>query len=374
MIEVKPFDIKSKKDLKKFIKFPWEVYRGDKNWVPPLIIDMKAKFNPKSNPFLFHSQIQPFLAYKDNKIVGRVVGIINNNHNKTFNEKTGFFGFFETFQDYEVAQALLDTATEWVKSKGMDTLRGPANFSSNDDWGLLMDSYDMPPMLLMPYNPSYYKDFIEKYGFTKAKDVLAYRMSTEHKFPDRVAKIIEYVKRKHNIVIRNLKMKKYWEEVKILKMIYNKAWEQNWGFVPMTDEEFDHMAKELKTVVDQRFSFFAMIDDKPVGLSVCLPNANEAIIRIRNGRLLPFGLLKLLYYIKKVKSGRLLILGVIKEYRNKGIEPMLFEVTLKAVKEAGWGWGEMSWVLEDNHLMRSSIEKAGGVVYKTYRIYEKSLT
>lgn len=374
MIEVKAVDIESKSSIMKFIKFQWEVYRGDENWVPPLIMDMKAKFNQNSNPFLLHSEIQPFLAYKDGKIAGRTVGIINNNHNKTFNEKTGFFGFFEAVEDYEVASALLDTAAEWVKSKGMDTLRGPANFSSNDDWGLLMDSYDIPPMLLMPYNPPYYKDFMEKYGFIKAKDVFAYKMSTEHKFPDRILKIINYAKKKKNITIRNFNMKKYWEEIKILKMIYDKAWEQNWGFIPMTDEEFEHLSKEMKPIVDPRFSFFAMIDDKPVGVSVCLPNANEAIIKIRNGRLFPFGLFKLLYYIKKVKTGRLLILGVIKEFRNKGIEPMLFEVTLKAVKAAGWGWGEMSWVLEDNYLMRNSIEKAGGVVYKRYRIYEKTLT
>lgn len=373
MIEVKPVDIKSKKDLKKFIKFPWEVYKGDKNWVPPLIMDMKAKFNPKSNPFLLHSQIQPFLAYKDNKIVGRIVGIINNNHNKTFNEKTGFFGFFETFQDYEISEALLDKAVQWVKSKDMDTLRGPANFSCNDDWGALIDNFDEMPMLLMPYNPPYYKTFFEKYGFTKAKDVLAYKMSTEHKFPDRIVKIIEYAKKKQKIIIRNLNMKKYMEEIDILKGIYNKEWEQNWGFVPMTDKEFDHMAKELKAIADPRFVFFVIANGKPIGMSICLPNANEALIKIRNGRLFPFGLLKLLYYVKKIKSGRLLILGVAKEFRNKGIEPMLFDVTIKAAQEAGWEWGEMSWVLEDNVLMRSSIEKAGGVVYKTYRIFDLTI-
>ncbi|MFH1415798.1 MAG: N-acetyltransferase [Elusimicrobiota bacterium] len=374
MIEVKPFDIASQEDLMRFIKFQWKVYKGDKSWVPPLIMDMKAKFSLKANPFFLHSQIQPFLAYKDDKIVGRIVGIINNNHNKACNEKTGFFGFFETFQDYEVAESLIDRVADWVKSKGMDTLRGPANFSSNDDWGTLIDNFNESPMLLMPYNPPYYKTFLEKYGFEKAKDVFAYKMLTEHVFPERILKIIEYAKKKQKISIRNLNIKAYWDEVKILKKIYNNAWEQNWGFVPMTDEEFDHMAKELKAIVDPKFCFFVMYDNNPVGLSVCLPNANEALIKIRNGKLFPFGLLKLLYYIKKVKSGRLLILGVVKEFRNKGIEPMLFNVTLHAAREAGWEWGEMSWVLEDNVLMRNSIEKAGGTVYKTYRIFEKNLT
>ncbi|MFC2048702.1 N-acetyltransferase [Elusimicrobiota bacterium] len=373
MIEVRSFDVESKKDLEKFIKFPWQVYKGNKNWVPPLIMDIKAKFNPKTNPFFAHSQIQPFLAYKDDKIVGRIVGILNNNHNKTFNEKTGFFGFFEILEDYEAAKSLLDKASEWVKSQGMDTLRGPANFSSNDDWGLLIDNYETTPMLLMPYNPPYYKSFLEKYGFEKAKDVLAYEMSTEHVFPERILKIIEYAKKKQKISIRTIDMKKYWDEVKILKKIYNDAWEQNWGFIPMTDEEFDHLAKELKTIVDPRFCFFVMHEDNPVGLSVCLPNANEALIKIKDGKLFPFGLLKLLYYIKKIKSGRLMILGVNKEFRNKGIEPMLFDVTMKAARAAGWEWGEMSWVLEDNVLMRNSIEKAGGKVYKTYRIFNLNL-
>ena len=373
MVDIRPVDINSKKELLKFIKFPWEVYKGDKNWVPPLLMDIKAKFSPKSNPFFMHSEIQPFLAYEDNKIVGRIVGIINNNHNKTFNEKTGFFGFFEVLNDYDAARSLLDTAAEWVRSKGMETLRGPANFSSNDDWGLLLDNYDEMPMLLMPYNPPYYKTFLEQYGFEKAKDVLAYKMSTAHVFPERILKIIEYAKKKQKISIRNIDMKKYWDEVKILKRIYNDAWEQNWGFVPMTDEEFDHMAKELKTIVDPRFCFFVMNGDNAVGLSVCLPNANEALIRIRDGKLFPFGLLKLLYHVKKIESGRLLILGVQNEFRNKGIEPMLFSSTLQAAQAAGWGWGEMSWVLEDNVLMRNSIEKAGGVVYRTYRIFDLPL-
>ena len=232
----------------------------------------------------------------------------------------------------------------------------------------------MPPMLLMPYNLSYYKNILEKYGFTKVKDVFAYKMSTDHKFPERIVKIIEYVKKKRNITIKNFNKKEYWQEIKKLKMIYDKAWEENWGFVPMTDEEFNHLSKELKSIIDPRFTFFAMVEGKPVGVSVCLPNANEALIRICNGRLFPFGLLKLLYYIRRVKSGRLLILGVTREFRNKGIEPMLFKFTLQAAKKAGWDWGEMSWVLEDNYLMRSSIEKAGGVVYKTYRIYDKPLT
>lgn len=373
MIEVIPFGLDSKKDLKTFINLPWNIYKYDDKWVPPLKIDIKAKFSRKGNPFLSHSEIQPFICYKQGRVCGRIVGIINNNHNQVASEKTGFFGFFESINDFEVADALLNKVYSWIKDKGMSIMRGPANFSSNDDWGSLVDSYNVSPMVMMPYNPEYYNDFYIKYGLRKVKDVLAYRMSTQHKFPERVSKIIERVRKRLNITIRNIKMKEYTNEVNIIKDIYNKAWEQNWGFVPMTDDEFSHLAKDLKTIADPRFIFFAIAGGNHVGISVCIPNINEGLIKIKNGRLLPFGIFKLLYHIKKVKSGRLLILGVTKDYRNKGIEPLLFEATLNAARDAGWDWGEMSWVLEDNILMRNSIEKAGGEPYKTYRLYEKQI-
>ena len=290
MLEIKPIDITSKKQKKQFIMFEWEIYRGNSSWVPPLIIDRMAQFNLEKNPFFKHSEVQPFMAYKDNIPVGRIAAILNNNHNKAHKEKTGFFGFFECINDNEVANALLDKASKWVKEKGMDTLRGPANFSCNDTWGLLLDNFDMPPMILMSYNPPYYIDLLEQYGFKKEKYIYAYKMSADSTIPERVQRVTDHVETRNEIVIRNINMKDFNKELKIVKEIYNGAWEKNWGFVPMTDDEFEHLAKDLKAVVEPKLTLIAEVNGEAAGFSLCLPNINEALIRI-NGRLFPFGLL-----------------------------------------------------------------------------------
>ena len=221
MVEIKTIDITSKKQLKEFILFEWEIYKEDKNWVPPLIIDRLTQFNTQKNPFLHHSEIQPFIAYKDNKPAGRIVAILNNNHNKFHNERTGFFGFFESTNDFEVAKNLFNKAIEWHKEKGMDTLRGPANFSSNDCWGLLINAFDLPPQIMMPYNTSYYIDLIEQYGFKKVNDLYAYKLSTQNAtIPDRVKRITKYIESRKEIVIRNINMKNFKEEVEKIRMIY----------------------------------------------------------------------------------------------------------------------------------------------------------
>ncbi len=371
MIEIR--EVKTKKDLKTFIQVEWTVYKGNKNWVPPLIMDMKVKFDPKKNPLYHHSDIQPFIAFQHGKAVGRIVGIINGNHNKIHNEKTAFFGFFETISDFNVTKALMDAVRDWSKGRGMETLRGPANFSSNDYWGLLINAFDLSPMILTPYNPHYYKDLIEKYGFQKAKDIYAYKLDTHNtNISERVKKVYNVIKDSKDIVIRNLDMKKFNSEVAIIKKIYNDAWEKNWGFIPLTDEEFDHTVKDLKAVVDPKLVFIAEVNGEPAGLSLCLPNVNEALIKI-NGRLFPFGLFKLLYYAKKIKSGRLFMLGTLKQFRNKGIEAVFYYDTLQEGLRQGWDWGEMSWILEDNVLMRRGIESMGGTIYKTYRIYDYKL-
>ncbi len=372
MIEIKPIEIKSKKQLKQFIMFEWEIYRENKNWVPPLIIDRLTQFNTQKNPFLHHSEIQLFMAYNNNIPVGRIAAILNNNHNKFYNEKTGFFGFFESINDGKVSELLLKEAAQWLKKKGMNILRGPANFSLNDTCGVLIDSFDCPPMVMMPYNPPYYQNLLESYGFKKIKDILAYKMSAESKAPERVKRITEYVESRKDIVIRNINMKNYKEEVRKVKSIYNGAWEKNWGFVPWTDEEFEHLAKDMKAIIEPKMVLIAEVNGEPAGFSICLPNVNEAIIKI-NGRLLPFGLLKLLYYARKIKTARFCILGVLDKFRKKGIEGVFYSRTLKNGLDLGIKWGELSWVLEDNLLMRRGIELMGAEVYKTYRIYDLKL-
>ena len=213
-IEIKM--VKNKKDFKDFIKVQWKVYKNDNYWVPPLIVDMKTKFNPKKNPLFEHADIQSFVAYKHRKLAGRITGIIHNIHNEFHKEKTGFFGFFETIDDYDVANSLLNTVKIWLKDKGMDTMRGPANFSSNDDLGLLIEGFDYSPMIMMTYNPKYYVDFMDKYGFKKAKDLFAYRIDLTGDFNDRVKRIADMIKNKHNIIIRKVNMKDFDNEVKIV--------------------------------------------------------------------------------------------------------------------------------------------------------------
>lgn len=373
MVEVKPINLKSKKELKKYIKFEWEVYKNDKNWVPPLIIDMLSKFDSKKNPLFEHADIQPYIAYKDGKPAGRITAIIHHRHNQFHNEKVVFFGFFDVFDDFDIARALLDTVAEFGMQKGMTVMRGPASFSSNDMWGLLIENFDEPPIVMMPYNPPYYKDLLERYGLVKAKDLLAYKLvADEVQLPERVAKMVEYLKTRSDIVVRKINMKKFNEEVEKIRIIYNDAWEKNWGFIPMTEKEFEHLAKDLKTVVIPDLAFIAEVRGEPAGFSLTLPDANQALKHI-NGRLLPFGIFKLLYYFKKIDRGRLITLGVRKQFQKRGIEALFYYYSLEEGRRLGWKWAELSWVLEDNELMKRGIELMGGRAYKKYRIYEKNI-
>jgi len=373
MIEIREVNLDSKKEIKKFIKFEWEVYKNDKNWVPPLIIDMLTRFNPKKNPFFEHSEVQPYLAYENCKIVGRIVAIVNHLHNQFHNEKVVFFGFFEVLNNFEIAKSLFDKVAEYGREKGMNIMRGPTSFSSNDMWGLLIENFDEPPVVMMPYNPPYYIQLIEKYGFKKAKDLLAYKLDAKSvKLPERVKNMVEYLEKREDIKIRSVNFKDFKNEVKILKEIYNYAWEKNWGFVPMTDKEFEHTAKDLKTISIPEMALVAEVKGEPVGLSVCIPDANFATKRA-NGRLFPFGLFKILYYFKKIKFGRLLILGVKKDFCKRGLEALFYAKTLEAGIKLGWEGAELSWILEDNELIKRGIELMGGKVYKKYRIYEKEI-
>ena len=252
-------------------------------------------------------------------------------------------------------------------------MRGPANFSSNDSWGLLIDNFDSPPKLMMPYNHPYYPELLEKYGLKKIKDLYAYRLNADRDIiPERILKVTKYIESRNNIIIRTINMKNFQEEINIIKKIYNGAWEKNWGFVPMTDEEFNHLAKDLKAAVEPKLVLIAEVNGEPAGFSLCLPDIHEALIKI-NGKLLPFGIFKLLYHIKNIKTLRLITLGVTDKFRNKGIETVFFTKTLTTAENLGYKWGELSWILEDNHLIRKGIEAMGAKIYKTYRLFDKNI-
>jgi len=367
-VTVRP--VQSKKDLMTFIKFPWKIYKNDPNWVPPLIMNEKNLLDKNKNPFFEHSECEYLLAYKNDKVVGRIASLVNHNHNEFHEEKTGFFGFFESINDEIVAKSLFESAENWIREQKMDRMRGPMNPSTNDTIGLLIDGFQSPPVLMMTYNPTYYIDLFEKVSLEKSKDVFAYYIDTTVPISDKIKRVAEIIKKRYKLTIRNVNMKKLREELELLKGIYNNAWSKNWGFVPMTEAEFDHLAKELKQIVNPELAIFAYIDGEPAGFSLALPDINQALLKI-NGRLFPTGLFKLLWLSRKIDMLRVIIMGMKKKYRNMGIDAVFYYETYTRGVKSGFTQGEFSWILEDNYPMRNVIENWGAKIYKTYRVYGK---
>jgi len=373
MIEI--LEVKSKKELTKFIDFPHDLYSNDPNYVPMLFMEQEALLNEKKSPFFLHSTATYYLAYKDGKIVGRIAAILNKNHISFTGRNEGFFGFFDVINDYEVAKSLLDRAELWLKEKGVTKVMGPANFSTNETVGLLVDNFETPPYIMNTYNFSYYQDILEKYGFVKQTDLLCYKMVTA----DMPVDIMEFGEKlekrlaERGIIIRKLNMKHYKKEIESFLPVYNASWSENTGFVPMTDAEIKQIAKDLKAVVDPDFIYFAIKDSKVIGVSLTIPNVNEIQKNVKRGRLLPFGLFKILFGLKKIKTVRILALGTLKEYRRLGIDVCFYVRNMKTAKEKNIIEAEASWILEHNEMMNRALEHINGKVYRKYRIYEKAV-
>lgn len=360
-------------DVKKFIDFPHDLYKGDENYVPELYISQAKLFNRKKNPFYRHAEADLFLAYKDGKIVGRVAAIDNGGYRKFTGNNDYFFGFFDVINDYPVAEALLNKVKENAKAKGRVNIIGPVNFSTNDTCGMLVDNYDAPPVILMTYNKKYYNDFMERFGFHKKMDLLAYRIGTKENMNQRVIALrplMENRLKRDGIVIRKFNMKNFKSEVDKLHEVYNAAWEKNWGFVPMTKDEFRFAASDMKAIVDTDFAYVAEHNGKAIGFALTVPNLNEVTIHIKRGRLFPTGLFKLLMNQKKVKSVRIITLGVIEGYRKAGIDACFYAMNLEAAAKKNIDYGEASWILENNDMMNKALLHIGGKVYKKYRLYE----
>lgn len=365
--------VDDKKQLKLFIDFPHELYRNDAFYVPELFIAQHDLLT--THPFLKHSEMALFLAYDDKKIAGRIAAVLNNNHN-TFNQANdGFFGFFDTVNDIEVARLLVTAAEAWLKEKGVENIIGPVNPSTNETCGLLVDGFDSAPVAMMTYNSPYYPAILEQLGFRKKTDLLAYDFDIKdfNDKPVRLMKAITQRLEQKGIIIRNGNLKKFDKEVKALKKVYNKAWDKNMGFVPMTDDEFRYMAKDMKLVLDKDFLLVAEHKGKPVGFALCIPDINKIQIRIKKGRLLPTGILKLLSGRKKIKGIRIIALGVIESYRKMGIEAVFYGRIMQKALEKGIQHAEASWILEGNDMMNKAILHIKGTPYKRYRIYEKTL-
>jgi len=361
--------IGNNQDLLTFVRFPWQIYQGDRNWVPPLIKDQLAKFSP-NHPFRSHSKMIFLMAKKDGEVLGRIAGIIDYHHVEFHQEKTGFFGFFESTPSAEVAGILFSAVRDWLKGNGMEKMIGPINPSTNDECGLLIDGFDASPCLMMPYNPRYYPALVEGAGLKKTMDLYAYWLEESSFQKDRLIRITERITRKGpRLRIRPLDMGHLDEELKIVKEIYNQAWSKNWGFVPLTDAEIDQLAKDLKPLLVPELVLFAYREDEPIAFSVALPDYN-VVLRHLNGKLGLTGYLKFFYYSRKINTLRVMLLGVKQAFRKKGVEGLLIMETLKKGVGKGYPQAECSWILENNTMMQQGIEGLGGRRYKTYRVYE----
>jgi len=367
--ELRVEEVKNRQELMTFIRFPWEIYRGDPYWVPPLIKDQLLKFDP-NHPFRVHSEMVLLLAYRGEKVVGRIAGIIDHHYIEFHQEKVGFFGFFESIPEGEIAGALLSRVADWLKGHGMEKMAGPMNPSTNDECGLLIEGFDSSPCLMMPYNPRLYPSLLEAFGLRKRMDLYAYLLQEPTFHLDRLDRITGRLrKREPQLSVRPIRLRQFDEELKIVKEIYNQAWSRNWGFVPMTDEEINLTAKELKPLVVSELILFAYWGKDPVAFSVSLPDYYD-VLKHLNGKIGLLGAIKFLYYSKKINKIRVMLLGVKHDFQRKGVEGLLYIETFKRGIKKGYHEAECSWILEENVLMQHGIEAMGGTRYKTYRIYE----
>jgi GNAT superfamily N-acetyltransferase len=368
---------RSKPELHRFFDVADRIYARDPNFVAPLRDDL-AKALALENPFFRHAEMQLFLAQRDGHDIGRIAAILDRNHNEFHGEKAAFFGWFESVDDPEVARLLFDAASLWARERKMTVLRGPTNPSLNDEAGLLVEGFDSPPILMMTYNPRSYPALVEAAGFRKAKDLIAYWFEIGPGPLDRFRRINERIRRAEpHFRMHKISKKSLAEDLPRVREVYNAAWEKNWGFVPMTPEEMDFMAARLKPLLVPDYALLGEIAHpdgrvEPVAFMMTLPDYNRAIAPL-HGRLLPFGWLKFLLGIRKIRNVRVLTLGVKKEYRSRGLQSLLFEQSLRTSLEKGYTGCEVSWILEDNDLMIRGLEIWGGRPYKTYRIYEKAL-
>jgi GNAT superfamily N-acetyltransferase len=371
-LEVRP--VASKRELNTFIKLPWRLYRNEPNWVPPLVYDRKRFLDRSRNPFFKHAEVELFLAWRGEEPVGRISAQVDRNFNEFQNHEWGMFGFFECVDDPDVASGLLSTASEWLRARGRDRMVGPMDFTTNDECGVLVDGYDRLPTILTNWHHPYYPGLIEGAGLTKAMDLYMWSLDVtqrEHVHPA-IWRVAAEVESKYGITVRNMRKKDMEAEIGRFLEVYNAAWERNWGFVPLTEEEVRHYAKDLKQILDENWAFIAEKDGEPVGAALTLPDYNQ-VFRHMNGRLLPIGWAKFLWYRRKIDRVRVFALGVKPEYQHTGAGALLYERHWEAGERTEQGRGETGWTLESNKPMNRAMERMGGKIVRTYRVYERML-
>ena len=364
--------VKTPAEKKQFIRMPWKVYDKSSLWVPPLISERLKFLNPKENPFFKESKVDLFLAISGSaEVVGRIALIINHVHDKKFSEKIGFFGMFETINNREVSDSLFDLATLWCREQNLNKLVGPINLSTNHDCGLLIDGFDSPPVIGIPYNPPYYSDILDDLKFNKAKDLVSLRLNITQ-MPHYLELAMSRLSRRQRFSVRSIRLNRFDEEINLIWDIYNDAWIDNWGFVPMSKKEFKYVASEMKSFIQPEYCFISEVNGDPAGFSITLPDINR-ILKKMNGRVFPLSWANFLWNKNNIKVYRVVALGIKKKYRRLGIDAALYYETYNRFLKNKIKWCDISWVLEDNKSMLNPIIRLGGTIYKRHRIYEKQL-
>jgi GNAT superfamily N-acetyltransferase len=358
------------RDREAFIGLPYRVHRRDPCWTPPLRRDVRTLLS-QENPFFDHGDAGLFLARRAGGVVGRIAAIENRLHNQVHGDRAGFFGFFECVDDGDVAARLLDAASGWLRPRRLQSMRGPVNFSTNEEAGLLVDGFGTPSTLMMPHNPPYYPHLLEAAGLSKAKDLLVYQ-TTHDQLPARLVEATGLLQRRYGLTVRGLDVRRFEQEVELVKALYNAAWERNWGFVPMTDREIEFLAVQLKPVVVPELVAFAEKAGRAVGFAVALPDLNVALRANPSGRLFP-GILRVLWRRRHIRRLRVILLGTLPDWRGKGVDALLYRRIWEEGYRKGFRWAEAGWVIEDNHPMRNGLENMGFEVYKTYRLYDRAV-
>lgn len=375
-VEVVP--VESSRDLAEFVDVPWRIpaVAQHPRWVPPLRMMVRDLLDTKRNPFYGQAARQLFLARRGGSTVGRIAAIENRAHNLAHQDRVGFFGFFESVDDAEVAARLFDAAAAWLSARGLATMRGPMNPSTNHDCGLLVDGVEVHPQFLTPWNPEYYEELVRGAGFSVARELLGYWLpygDPDFRIDPRLAALATRAAARARLTFRDLEPRRYWSEVEIVWSIYNSAWERNWGFVPMTRDEFMHMARSLKPLLLPQFAFLAEVNGEPAGFMLCVPDYNLVLRHNRGGRLFPLGFLRILLGRRKLRTGRIIALGIREEHRNTSVLPVFMHEAARRALAYGSPGAEASWVLEENQAMRQPIEAFGGRVYRRWRIFDRAL-
>lgn len=365
--------VTTKVDLKQFLEFPYRHYANDEHWIAPLLIEQKKLINTEKNPFFNNAEMVLFLAEQNGEVCGRIAAIIDRRYNEYHHSRTGYFGFFECIDDNSLCNLMFKVVTDWLDDKEITELRGPTNPGMMDEIGVLVDGYQYDPCILMPYAKTYYDRLLASAGFEKEMDLLAFRVNRDTVAVERMNRAAEIVRKRYpSLKIRKMDLKRIKEEVEIVRDIYNKAWSDNWGFIPLTKEELQSAAADLKMILNPDYAHVAEMDGTPVAFSIALPDLNQALKHLE-GRLLPTGFIKLLWYRRKINRIRTALMGVLPEYQGRGIDALLHRESIVNGIEKGLYSAELSWVLESNVNMIRVAERIGAHREKTYRMYSKSI-